>query len=83
MLDNLTKAERILRGHQAQELIEQIRPHVSNVQHKYIEWWSLCQDPAEREAIWHRYQALQSVLTDIVSAIADGHIAKEERAHEH
>lgn len=79
----MTKAERIARGQTAERLIEELSPHILSVERRYVEWWTQCADAQQRDNIWHRYQALQSVLTDITSTIADGVMAEEERAHEH
>ena len=81
MSNNLTTAERKHRGYMAEQLIEQVRPNIVAVEQRYIEWWTMCDEPEERERIWYRYQALRAVLTDIVAAISDGHIAEEEQAN--
>lgn len=81
MLDKLTHAERKHRGYLAEQLMEQVRPHIVAVEQRYVAWWTMCEDPEERERIWYRYQALKAVLTDIVAAISDGRIAEEEQAN--
>lgn len=78
MAEELTRHERVAIGQKAERLREEIVTHIIAVEQDYIRRWSNAQTTEEREAIWHRQQALKDMVRDLIAKIGDGLVAKEE-----
>lgn len=78
MAEELTRHERVALGQKADRLREEIEAHIIAVERDYIRLWSNAQTTEEREAIWHRQQALKDMTQDLIAKINDGLVAKEE-----
>lgn len=78
MAEELTRHERVAIGQRAERLREEIGAHIVAVEQDYIRRWSNAQTTEEREALWHRQQALKDMARDLIAKISDGLVAKEE-----
>lgn len=78
MSEELTRYERIAIGQKAERLKEEIGAHIIAVEQDYIRQWSNAKTTEEREALWHRQQALKDMARDLIAKISDGNLAKEE-----
>lgn len=78
MAEELTRHERVAIGQKAERLKEEIEAHIIAVERDYIRQWSNAQTTEQREALWHRQQALKDMARDLIAKISDGLVAKEE-----
>jgi hypothetical protein len=78
MSEELTRFERVAIGQRAERLTDELREHIVAVEQGYIRQWTGAQTTEEREALWHRQQALRDVASDLIARVGDGKIAQEE-----
>ncbi|HAH10217.1 MAG TPA: hypothetical protein DCL48_08960 [Alphaproteobacteria bacterium] len=82
MAEELTRHERILRGLQAQQLVDQVKAHIQAVEMKYHHEWARASTVEAREFLWAKLKALTDVTLDLMAEITDGDMARREQEYE-
>lgn len=81
-MTELTRHERMLRGHHAERLAEEVKAHIQAVELKYHHEWAQARTVEAREFIWAKLKALTDVTLDLTSAIMDGDMARKEQEYD-
>jgi hypothetical protein len=77
MTDQLTLTERMARASRAERLIEEVAEHFIALEARYHREWAIAKTTEQREAIWHKLNAVTGALADIKQTISDGAVARQ------
>ncbi|MFA6134722.1 MAG: hypothetical protein WC869_11970 [Phycisphaerae bacterium] len=64
-------------GQRAEQLIAGLGEHMKSLEAAYVETWKGANTPAEREAAWHRVQALLDLARQLRIAVENGNVAQK------
>lgn len=67
-------------GQRAEHLIAEIGEHLKELEAGYIATWKGANTPEEREAAWHRVQALLDLARQLRIAVENGNVAQKRLA---